>query len=204
MAELNFFDTYVLMAIAEEIVPQQTFFRDRYFPTGERDIFACDKVLTEYRKGDRKMAAFVSARAGDIPMDRIGYAIHEYQPAFIAPSRLLTLDDLTKRGFGEAIYANSTPAQRAARLQLDDLTDMDRRIVRREEWMCAQTMINNACTMQTYIDDKTEGEKLYVKFFDDASDHTYTCLLYTSPVMPPPAAKQRPKRRSGKKYYDDW
>ncbi len=109
MAELNFFDTYVLMAIAEEIVPQQTFFRDRYFPTGERDIFACDKVLTEYRKGDRKMAAFVSARAGDIPMDRIGYAIHEYQPAFIAPSRLLTLDDLTKRGFGEAIYANSTP-----------------------------------------------------------------------------------------------
>ncbi len=40
--------------------------------------------------------------------------------------------------------------------------------------MCAQTMINNACTMQTYIDDKTEGEKLYVKFFDDASDHTYT------------------------------
>ena len=26
-AELNFFDTYVLMAIAEEIVPQQTFFQ---------------------------------------------------------------------------------------------------------------------------------------------------------------------------------
>lgn len=51
MAELNLFDTYVLMAITEEIVPQQTFFRDRYFPTGERDIFACDKVLTEYRKG---------------------------------------------------------------------------------------------------------------------------------------------------------
>ena len=131
-------------------------------------------MLTEYRKGDRKMAAFVSARAGDIPMDRRGYEIHEYQPAFIAPSRLLTLDELRKRGFGEAIYANSTPAQRAARLQLGDLTDMDRRIVRREEWMCAQTMINNACTMQTYIDDKTEGEKLYVKFFDDASDHTYT------------------------------
>ena len=70
-SELNFFDTYVLMAITEEIVPQQTFFKDRYFPTGEGDIFACDKVLTEYRKGDRKMAAFVSARAGDIPMDRL-------------------------------------------------------------------------------------------------------------------------------------
>lgn len=171
---LNFFDTYLLMAITEEIVPQQTFFRDRYFPTGDDDIFAADKVLTEYMKGDRKMAAFVSARAGDIPMERQGYSIHEYEPAYIAPSRLLTTDELRKRGFGEALYANSTSAERAARLLLRDLIDMDRRIVRREEWMCAQTMINNACTMQTYIDDKTEGEKLYVKFYDSSSDHTYT------------------------------
>lgn len=171
---LNLFDTYVLMAITEEIVPQPTFFRDRYFPTDADDIFAADKVLTEYMKGDRKMASFVSNRAGDIPMERTGYEIHEYQPAMIAPSRLLTLDELQKRGFGEALYANSTPAERAARLQLRDLTDMDRRIVRREEWMCAQTMINNACTMQTYVDDKTEGETLYVKFFDGASDHTFT------------------------------
>lgn len=176
MAELNFFDTYVLMAIAEEIVPQQTFFRDRYFPTGERDIFACDKVLTEYRKGDRKMAAFVSARAGDIPMDRIGYAIHEYQPAFIAPSRLLTLDDLTKRGFGEAIYANSSPAQRAARLVQNDLVDMDNRIIRTEEWMCAQTMLENGCTMQEMIDNQTKGEAKVVKFYNPGheNDHLYT------------------------------
>lgn len=171
---LNLFDIYMLMAITEEIVPQQTFFRDRYFPTGDDDIFAADKVLTEYMNGDRKMAAFVSARAGDIPMERQGYTIHEYEPAYIAPSRLLTTDELRKRGFGEALYANSTPAERAARLLLRDQTEMDRRIVRREEWMCAQTMINNACTMQSYIDDKTEGETLYVKFFDGSSDHTYT------------------------------
>ena len=60
-AELNFFDTYILMAIVEEIVPKQTFFKDRYFPTGDDDIFASDKVLTEYRKGDRKMAACLPA-----------------------------------------------------------------------------------------------------------------------------------------------
>lgn len=172
-ATLNFFDTYTLIAITEEIVPKATFFKDRYFPTGEGDIFASDKVLTEYRKGDRKMAAFVARRAGDIPMDRRGYAIHEYEPAYIAPSRLLTLDDLAKRGFGEALYANSTPANRAIRLLQDDLSDMDDRIIRREEWMCAQVMINNACTMQTYIDDDTQGETDYVQFYDSSSDHTY-------------------------------
>jgi len=171
---IDFFDTYVLLAITEEIVPQPSFFKDRYFPTGANDIFAADKVLTEYRKGDRKMAAFVSPRAGDIPMDRIGYAIHEYQPAFIAPSRSLTLDDLQKRGFGEALYPGMTAAQRAAQLQLRDMADMDLRIRRREEWMAVQTMINNACTMQEYIDANTQGDTLYVQFYDSASEHTYT------------------------------
>lgn len=177
MAVLNFFDTYILMAIVEEIVPQASFFRDRYFPTGEGDVFAADKVLTEYRRGDRKMAAFVSRRIGDIPMDRMGYEIHEYQPAFIAPSRTMTLDDLKKRGFGEALYPGMTKAQRAARLQLRDMSEMDVCIVRREEWMCAQTMIYNACTMQTYVDSKTQGETLYVKFYDGASEHTFTVAV---------------------------
>ena len=174
-ATLNFFDTYQLMACTEEVVPQQTFFKDRYFPTGDGDVFATDRVLTEYKKGDRRMAAFVSARAGDIPMDRPGYAIHDYEPAYIAPSRLLTMDELRKRGFGEALYVNSTPAQRAAKITINDLTDLNRYIERREEWMCAQTIINNACTMQTYIDDKTEGETLYVQFYDagHSTDHTY-------------------------------
>lgn len=187
-AELNFFDTYILMAITEEIVPRQTFFKDRYFPTGDGDIFASDKVLTEYRKGDRKMAAFVSARAGDIPMERRGYAIHEYQPAFIAPSRLLTLDDLRKRGFGEAIYANSTPAQRAARLQRDDLADMDIRITRREEWMAVQTMINNSCTMQSYIDESTIRPKV------KSCMCSFTTRQAITPTLSAPSGTQRMRR----------
>ena len=43
-AELNFFDTYTLMAVQKRIVPKQTFFRDRYFPTEEGDIFSSNKV----------------------------------------------------------------------------------------------------------------------------------------------------------------
>lgn len=174
MMNIDFFSTYILMAITEEIVPQPSFFRDRYFPTGDGDIFAADKVLTEYRKGDRKMAAFVAPRAGDIPVDRRGYEVHEFQPAYIAPSRLLTVDDLQKRGFGEALYPGSTQAQRAARILLQDVTDMENRILRREEWMAAQTMINNACDMQEYIDANTQGELLRVQFYDGASDHIFT------------------------------
>lgn len=175
MPTLNFFDNYVLQALVEEIAPRQTFFKDRYFPTAPEDIFAADKVLTEYRKGDRQMAAFVAPRAGDIAVGRTGYEIHEFQPAYIALSRSLTLDDLQKRGFGEALYPGQTPAQRAAHLQLRDLSDLDARIVRREEWMAVQTMINNACDMQEYVDADTKGELLRVQFYNgDASEHEYT------------------------------
>ncbi len=174
MANLDFFSSYHLSAVVEEIVPQASFFKDRYFPTTAADIFSTDKVLTEYRKGDRKMAAFVAPRSGGITLDRRGYEIHELTPAYIELSRVLTLDELTKRGFGEALYSDSTQAQRAVRLQLDDFTDMDRRIRRREEWMAAQTMIHNGCTMQEYIDSETKGEELQVRFYDgEDSGHLY-------------------------------
>ena len=171
---LNFFDTYTQMAILDEIVPEQTFFRDRYFPTEASDIFLSDKVITEYRKGDRQMACFVNPRSGDIPVDRRGYEIHAYEPSFVSVSRLLTQDELRKRGFGEALYSTSTAAERAARLLLKDMTDLNRRIDRLEEWMAVQTMINNACDMVEHIDAKTEGETKTVQFFDGTSEHTYT------------------------------
>ena len=66
MAEilLNFFDNIILAAAVEEVVPAVGFFKDRYFPTGAGDIFKADKVITEYRDGDRKLAAFVAPRVG--------------------------------------------------------------------------------------------------------------------------------------------
>lgn len=146
-----------------------------YFPTGAGDIFKADKVITEYRDGDRKLAAFVAPRVGDIPMTRSGYEITSIKPAYIAPSRLLTLDELTKRGFGEAIYPGMDEQQRAARLLVDDMADMDARITRREEWMAAQTMINNGCDMVEYIDDVTQGDTKQVRFFTgEKSNHLYT------------------------------
>lgn len=39
---IDFFSTYILMALVEEIVPRTSFFKDRYFPTGASDIFAAD------------------------------------------------------------------------------------------------------------------------------------------------------------------
>jgi hypothetical protein len=169
---INLFDTYTMIGMVREIVPPYSFFRNRYFPTeANLDVYRSDKVLIEYQDGDRKLAPFVVPRAGDIPIDRKGYTINEYSPATIAPSRMLTLDDLNKRGFGEALFANSTAAERAAALQLRDLADLNDRILRREEWIAVQTMINNGCTMQAYIDNSTVGETFDINFYDITGDN---------------------------------
>jgi len=175
--ELNFFDTYYLAGMAEEIVPETTFFRDRYF--GETDEFATDKVLIEYMDGDRKMAPFVNPIVGDIPVERSGYALFEFEPPMIAPSRLLTLDDLRKRGFGEALYPGSTPAERARQLQIRDMEELTRRITRTEEWMAAQVMINNGVTITEYIDAAKTGQGAKITFYDETGSNP---AVYTGTV----------------------
>lgn len=171
---IDFFSSYVLAAIVKEVVPETKFFRDRYFPTAAEDVFPSAKVLCEYQDGDRTMAPFVTQRIGDITVERQGYEVFEYEPAYIGLSRVLTKDELQKRGFGEAIYANTSEAERAARLIAKDFTDLDKKIARREEWMSVQTMLNNACTMQEYIDAKTKGDVKHIQFYDGTSNHTYT------------------------------
>lgn len=174
---ISVFNTYYMAGMMQEIVLPQTFFLSRYFPTNRgTDIFNADKVLVEYRDGDRRMAPFVVRRAGDIPVGRSGYEIHEFEPPYIAPSRTLTLDDLKKRGFGEALYSQTTPAERARALQMQDLTDLGNRIQRREEWMAVQTMINNGCTAVSYIDNDTVGEPWDVFYYDVAGSNP---ALYT-------------------------
>ncbi len=172
---LDIFSSYTMLATLELVKPETLFFSSRYFPTGAGDIFNSDKVLVEYTKGDRKMAPFVSERIGAVPVERRGYEIREFAPAHIGVSRTLTLDDLKKRGFGEALYSNTKPAERALRMQLEDMTDLNKRISRREEWMSVQTMINNACPVQEMFDAKTVGEEKLVQFFgSESSEHIYT------------------------------
>lgn len=172
---LDIFSTYTMLATLELVKPETFFFSTRYFPTGAGDIFNTDKVLVEYTKGDRKMAPFVSDRVGAIPVERNGYHIKEFAPAHIGVSRPMTIDDLKKRGFGEALYSKTTPAQRALRMQREDMIELNKRISRRENWMAAQTMINNYCKMQEMIDAETKGEERNVQFYDgENSEHTYT------------------------------
>lgn len=178
MAVIDFGSDYYLAGIAAELAPPATFFRDRYF--GESEVFPAEKILIEFMDGDRRMAPFVAPRAGDIPVERGGYEIHEFIPPMIAPSRLLTADQLMRRGFGEPLQSGTDAAARAQALQVRDLQDLTARITRREEWMAAQTMINNGIDVVEYIDENTRGQALPIRYYDiaGANPGAYTGTIW--------------------------
>lgn len=172
----NFYDTHTLLMSVKQLPPLHTFLLDRYFPTNAAsDIFATDDVLVEYRKGSKKAAPFVAPRKGGITILRDGYTMKRFTPSYIAPKRPLTIDDLKKRGFGEALYPNLSPEQRQGVIMMGDLDELRNMNLRRKEAMAAEVIFTNGCIMDEYIDDLHNFEEREVRYYDGDVNHaTYT------------------------------
>ena len=172
----NFYDTHTLLMAVQQLAPAATFLRDRYFPTNDAsDIFSTEDVLVEYRDGVRKLAPFVAPRKGGVTILRKGYTMERYTPPFVAPRRTLTLDELRKRGFGEALYSQLTPEQRQQVLIVRDADELGDLITNREEAMAAETMLTNGCIMKHIADDADKGDEMEIRFYTEASNPaTYT------------------------------
>ena len=190
----NYYDTHTLLASVRQLPPLHTFLLDRYFPTNTAtDIFATDDVLVEYKKGHKKAAPFVAPRKGGITILRDGYEMKRFTPSYIAPKRPLTIDDLRKRGFGEALYPSLTPEQRQGVIMLadlDELRDMNRR---RKEAMASQVIFTNACVMDEYVDDFHNFEEREVRYYDEAGN----------PAVYTPNADWTTTEASGKQIIND-
>lgn len=160
-------NTYYLLAAVEEMAPEQNFFRNRYFPTDvNMDVFGTSKVLADYKESKQRRAPFVVPRIGSLPVGREGFSTYELEPPCINISMPMTIDQLTQRGFGEALMSQRTPEERAAYLQMRDLMELNARITRTEECMACTTMLENGGTMRHLTDQKDVYEDVKVKFYD--------------------------------------
>lgn len=116
-----------------------------------------------------------------------------FTPAHIAPKRPLSIDDLKKRGFGEALYTNLTPAQRQGVIMLGDLDELRDMNTRRKEAMAAEVIFTNGCIMHEYTDDLGTYEEKEVRYYDGASN----------PAKYTPSADWADTEAGGKQMIDD-
>ena len=70
----------------------------------------------------------------------------------------MSWDVLNKKGFGEDLFSNKTPAQRQAEILVQDLADFDQMHTTREEYIAAQCIFNNGYVLKQYADKYGEGE----------------------------------------------
>lgn len=156
---INLYKTQTMLAGIQQMTAVTSFLRDRYFPTGSGDLFPTEEVLIEYKDSTgHKMAPVVLPRKGGISIEREGYSTERMAPPLVAPSRSLTIDDLNKKGFGEDLFSNKTPAQRQAEVLAQDLVDFDQMITTREEYIAAQCIFNNGYVLRQYADKYGSGE----------------------------------------------
>lgn len=171
MADIDLYSTLNLVACIQGIDPASSFLRDRYFTAGPMSTFKSEDVLVEYREGSRKVAPFVYARKNGVIEGRKGSSMRRYTPPTVAPKRAITLDDISKRGFGEALFGdNITPAQRSMTLAALDLSEMDNEITRREECMAAEVMLDNGCVMHEYGDDADLANENEIRFYSGSTN----------------------------------
>lgn len=177
---MDIYDTLYMLAAIEDLTPEPTFFKRRYFPTDlSSDVFGTSKVLADYKERSRKAAPFVVPRIGALPVGRSGFSTYELEPGNIAISKPLTIDQLNRRGFGESIMSTVTPEVRARRLLMGDLSDLSARVSRTEEWLACETLLNNGCVMRHQTDNPEIYEDVPVTFYEGENN----------PALFTPAAK---------------
>ena len=166
---MNIYQTKTMLAAVKQMTPATAFLRDRYFPSAAGDQFPTEEVLIEYKDSTgKKLAPVVLPRKGSITVEREGYTTEKMVPPLVAPSRPLTIDDLNKKGFGEDLFSDRTPAQRQSEILVQDLADFDEMHTNREEYIAAKLMFNNGYVLKQYADKYGTGEykEFELRFYD--------------------------------------
>ncbi len=124
---------------------------DVFFPNVR--TFVTETVEIEYRKGGRRMAPFIVPNTKGVNVSRVGSELRVYKAPLMRPKRVIAVDDVMARGFGEGVYSTKTPEERAVEMRARDLADLQDMIARRQEWMAAQLLINGSYKIEGVADD---------------------------------------------------
>jgi len=169
---MDIYSTNNLIEVVKMSPAPGSFLRSRYMPTGPRDIFKTEEVFIERATDGNLVAPFVIPYTGSKLMERAAYTGEKLMPAFINPSRSMSIDQLLKKGIGETVYDETAPADREQNYLADDLVFLQKAIQRRIEWMCGQIITTGK--VDCVIGDANSTEKVQFKYYGDSFSNKMT------------------------------
>lgn len=156
-ANFNLFSTATMLKAVEQMPREYTFLSDTFARDGE----VCDdnRALYDYRRGtETGLAPFVVPGTGGVAINRDGYEMREVQFATLAPERVVTLNDISSRQFGENIMGAKTPEQRSKELIARDLKTLRGMVQNSRNWMVREVLLNGKLEIRRYLKDGREQE----------------------------------------------
>ena len=179
MPMIEYNDTISLMMAMERIKPPARFLLDTFFPI-EPPTATTRSIMTEYRKGSRRLAPFIVSGTKGINMKRETSWIETYTPPMVGPRRTISPEDISQRSFGETVYSTMTDAQRAAQLQARDLVELQEMIINRKNKMAADILTTGQCEIKGFADDG-ETQVLDVLKFDGWTQKITPSVTWDNP-----------------------
>lgn len=135
----SIFEPRTLGAITEVLPSTGGFFTNTFFKTAK--TIEGTRVDLEFKKGKRKILAFVSETAKAGVINKRGYETNSVETPLIKQSSVTTIKDVQQKAFGEAVYQNKTAAERAVELLTEEANDLNNYLNRTKEWMAAQAYL---------------------------------------------------------------
>lgn len=139
---LDVFGTEFLIGAYGVIDTPRPFLLDLFF--GATQIFETEKVAFDRVDRARRLAPFVSPNVAGKPMRQQGFQTFDFAPAYVKPKSVVDSTRPLKRMAGERLLGAMTPEERYMRILAELLAEQQNQIVRTEEWMAAQELLNGA------------------------------------------------------------
>lgn len=156
-ANFDLFSTAVMLKAIEQMPRAYTFLSDTFAADGE--LCEDERAIYDYRKGAQTgLAPFVVPGTGGVAVNREGYEMREIRFATIAPERVVTLEDVSSRLFGEAVTGALTPEQRSKRVLARDLTELRQLVQNRRNWMAREVLLKGRLDIKRYTHEGVEAE----------------------------------------------
>jgi len=130
------FSPEVMDAVVRVMPPQPAFFKNTFFRV-EKPEPTVD-IRTDFYKGKRRVAPFVSDKNKAKVSQKIGFATETFTTPLVKVKDVTNIEDVMSRLPGELIQNGFNPDERAVQLLAEAMADFNEQITRREEVMISQ------------------------------------------------------------------
>ena len=143
----DYYEPKFMAGVIKKTPPLKTFFKSRFFSNGI--TFPTESVSFEFYESKRRLAPYVNPRLSSETIARDGYEVKTYSTPYLAPNRVITVDDLYQKSLGESEWNSGvTPDERAAKIAAEDLMYLQDTITRTEEFMCSRVKQDGKLVMK--------------------------------------------------------